>query len=325
MLKKTRQFRIFALCALASLCHASWAADNPNSPLQAVNTIDERANVNNLDYVSAHALAEHLNPNRLALRSSTALIFDEREGVTLYARDADKTMAIASLTKLMTAMVTIDAKLPLDEHIKITREDRDRLRGSRSRLAYGTILTRYDMLHISLAASENRSAAALARTYPGGKDAFVAAMNAKAKQLGMKNTRFKDSTGLHSDNVSTAEDLVKLVVASSRYPLIGELTTSKRDSVTDQRSGWEVEFLNTNRLVRSKDWDIEISKTGYIADAGHCLVMKTRIEDRPLVIVLLNSWGKLSKFGDANRIRYWLEKAERRAQRTASAVASSDA
>ena len=150
-------------------------------------------------------------------------------------------------------------------------------------------------------------------------------MNAKAKQLGMKNTRFKDSTGLHSDNVSTAEDLVKLVVASSRYPLIGELTTSKRDSVTDQRSGWEVEFLNTNRLVRSKDWDIEISKTGYIADAGHCLVMKTRIEDRPLVIVLLNSWGKLSKFGDANRIRYWLEKAERRAQRTASAVASSDA
>jgi D-alanyl-D-alanine endopeptidase (penicillin-binding protein 7) len=215
-------------------------------------------------------------------------------------------------------MVTLDAKLPMDEHIKIKRADRDRLRGSRSRLAYGTILTREDVLLITLAASENRASSALARTYPGGKKAFIKAMNAKAKELGLRDTHFRDSSGLHSQNVSTAKDLVKLVKAASEYPTIREMTTVGKDYVTDLRSGWKVEFFNTNRLVRRKGWDIELSKTGYIADAGHCLVMNTVIEDRPVIIVLLNSWGKLSKFGDSNRIRRWLMRGEHRAKQVAN-------
>jgi D-alanyl-D-alanine endopeptidase (penicillin-binding protein 7) len=174
------------------------------------------------------------------------------------------------------------------------------------------------MLYIALAASENRAAHALARTYPGGKTAFVGAMNRKAAELGMDRTRFADPTGLHSGNVSTARDLVKLVDAAAGYRAIRSLTTRPRGSVTDLRRGWKVEFFNTNRLVRSKDWSIGLSKTGYIADAGNCLVMQTEISGRPLIIVLLNSWGKLSKFGDSNRIRKWLVDAEKTASQGAS-------
>jgi len=264
--------------------------------------------------LSAAALLRHAKPEKLFLRSSVALVIDREEDVVLFERNTDEQRPIASLTKLMTAMVTLDAGLPLDGKITIKKADRDRLRGSRSRLSYGTVLTRRDTLYIALAASENRAAHALARTYPGGREAFVEAMNARAGSLGMKETRFHDSSGLHSRNVSTAKDLARLVDAARRYDLIHELTTIPRGYVTDHRSGWKVEFFNTNRLVRRKDWAIGLSKTGYIADAGNCLVMEAEISDRKLIIVLLNSWGKLSKFGDSNRIRQWLTEAARKAE-----------
>jgi len=273
-------------------------------------------------YVPAEFLAEHLDPKKLFLRSSAAIVMDQRDGVVLFERDSNEKRPIASLTKLMTAMVILDSKLPMNEILKIKRADRDRLRGSKSRLSYGTQLTREDMLLIALAASENRAAAALARTFPGGKKAFVAAMNIKADALGLKNTHFTDSTGLHSGNISTASELAKIVDAAYSYPLIRDMTTSGKDYVIDHRSGWKVEFFNTNRLVRRKSWDINLSKTGYIADAGYCMVMHTNINERPVIIVLLNSWGKYSKFGDSNRIRHWIDSAEKRAKRSYAGLAS---
>ena len=270
------------------------------------------------DHVPATRLRAYARPQDLHLKSSVALVLDEYEGIPLHELNIDEQRPIASLTKLMTGIVTLDAKLPLDEQIRITRQDRDRLRGSKSRLSYGTILTRRDALYIALAASENRAAHALARTFPGGKEAFVRAMNEKARRLGMSDTRFYDSSGLHSRNVSTARDLALLVEVAERYELIREMTTRARGSVTDRRSGWKVEFFNTNRLTRRKDWNIGMSKTGYIADAGNCLVMQADISGRPVIIVLLNSWGKLSKFGDSNRIRQWLLQAEKKARQELS-------
>lgn len=258
-------------------------------------------------------LYSHLDPHNLYLRSGAATVVDEAGGRVLYKKNADEPRPIASLTKLMTAMIVIDAGLPEDEVIMIRRADRDRLRGSRSKLSFGTKLTRRDMLKIALAGSENRAAAALGRTYPGGTKAMVAAMNGKARALGMTDTSFRDPAGLHSGNVSTPADLVTLVETAYRYTLIREFTTVGIDHVTDLRSGWKVRFMNTNRLVRNRNWDIEVSKTGYIADAGHCLVMRAEIADRPVTLVLLNSWGTLSKYGDANRIRKWLDRAHRKA------------
>lgn len=308
---------LIGLIALISSGHAY--AENNDGKFNP-NALIKVAASHGDNVISSRELKPFLNPKKLHLHSSTALVMDLNEGEVLYAKEENKQMPIASLTKLMTAIVTLDKNLDLDEHITITRNDRDKLRGSKSRLAYGTILTRRDMIKVALAASENRAAKALARTYPGGHKAFVADMNAKAKLLGMRNTFFMDSTGLHSENVSTANDLVKLVLASNRYAMIKKFTTLGIDYVTDLRAGWKVEFMNTNRLVRRKSWDINVSKTGYIADAGHCLVMHTEINDRPMAIVLLNSWGKLSKFGDSNRIRHWLEKAEKRAEKTLASL-----
>jgi D-alanyl-D-alanine endopeptidase (penicillin-binding protein 7) len=291
------------------LISASFAQDGADHSFAA----EHRASSNsNPKVIKAALIQQYLDPKKLFLRSSSALIMDVREDVILYGKNSTQQMPIASLTKLMTAMVVLDAKLPLDETIRISKADRDRLRGSKSRLAYGTLLTRNDLLLIALAASENRAAAALARTYPGGKNAFVRAMNEKAGALGMPRTRFKDPTGLNSGNVSTAVDLSTMVQAAYQYPLIRDMTTTAKSSVTDLRSGWEIEFFNTNRLVRKDSWNIELSKTGYISDSGYCLVMHTEIHDRPLIVVLLNSWGKLSKFGDAIRIKKWLIKTERK-------------
>ncbi|OGT20469.1 MAG: hypothetical protein A2V90_09645 [Gammaproteobacteria bacterium RBG_16_57_12] len=255
------------------------------------------------------------------LKSSSALVIDEGEGVTLYQQNIDEQRPIASVTKLMTAMVTLDAGLPLDERIRITREDRDRLRGSASRLAFGTVLTRHDVLRSALAASDNRAAAALARTYPGGANAMLHAMNDKARQLGMKSTRYMDASGLDSGNVSTARDLALLVSAAGKHPLIKSMTTSGKFSITNQSTGRPITLTNSNRLVRSSAWDIRLSKTGYTSDAGNCLVMKTVIGSRPVTIVLLNSWGKLSKYGDSQRIREWLIKVERKARKYSRASA----
>ncbi len=261
-------------------------------------------------------------PNKLFLRSSVALVMDEREGVLLYERNIDEPRPIASLTKLMTAVVILDAKLPLDEPIEITRADRDRLKGSKSRLRYGTVLTRHDMLHVALAASDNRAAAALARTYPGGSDAMVEAMNVKAKELAMTQTHFTDASGLHKSNMSSARDLLKLASVIRDYPLINTMTTDRRFRVADKHANTEIAFGNTNYLVHRDTWDIALSKTGYTAEAGNCILMRTTIAERPLVIVLLNSWGKLSKYGDSDRIRTWLLDAERKILTHARAAAS---
>ncbi|MBI3771725.1 MAG: D-alanyl-D-alanine endopeptidase [Gammaproteobacteria bacterium] len=256
-----------------------------------------------------------LESQKLSLKSRSAVVFDLRDGEVLFERDAEHVRPIASLTKLMTAMVTLDANLPMDEVIEVADEDRDTLRHSRSKLRVGAKLTREDMLLIALAASENRAAAALARSYPGGTKAFVKAMNYKAVELGMLNTRYVDPTGLHDQNVSTASDLVKLVMTANEYPLIREMSTNGTDAVTDLRRGSLVKFRNTNILVRDKQWDVNVSKTGYISSAGYCLIMHTNIADRPLAVVLLNAPHKNSKFGDANRIKKWLLKTESKLQK----------
>lgn len=256
-----------------------------------------------------------LNPRNLLLRSRSALIADAENGRVLYGKRMYNKRSIASLTKIMTAMVILDARLPLNQRIRITRSDKDRLKYSRSRLKIGSILRRRDLLYMALAASENRAAHALARTYPGGKRAFVRAMNKKARSLGMRHTRFVDSSGLSSRNKSTARDLAKLVTAAYDYPTIQQMTTSGRGYVKDWRTRRIIRFHNTNRLVRRRSWDINVSKTGYINESGYCLVMHTTIGNRPIVIVLLNSSGKLSKFGDANRIKRWLIAAEKRRKR----------
>lgn len=272
--------------------------------------------------VPAAEILRYAAPNKLFLRSSVAVVMDESEGVMLYRRNIDEPRPIASLTKLMTAVVILDAKLPLNEPIEITRADRDRLKGSKSRLRYGTVLTRHDMLQVALAASDNRAAAALGRTYPGGTDAMVAAMNAKARELAMTQTHFTDATGLHKSNTSSARDLLKLVSAIHNYPLISTMSTDRRFRVTDEHSNTEIAFGNTNYLVHKDTWNIALSKTGYTAEAGNCILMRTTIAERPLVIVLLNSWGKLSKYGDSNRIRSWLLDAERKVPTHAGAGAS---
>jgi D-alanyl-D-alanine endopeptidase (penicillin-binding protein 7) len=249
---------------------------------------------------------------KIALRSSSALVQDAQTDEVVYAKNADTVVAIASITKLMTAMVVLDAALDLEEKIALTREDAVRMKGSRSRLRTGLALKRGDLLLLALMSSDNRAAAALGVNYPGGLEAFVDAMNAKAAVLEMTETRFVEPTGLSPANVSTASDLVKLVRAAHEYPVIREFSTRDRASVAiwNAKSGRALRSLaygNTNGLVRSKYWDIELSKTGYISEAGRCLVMMVRLAEKDLVVVLLDSWGKHSRIGDANRIKKWLE------------------
>ena len=267
------------------------------------------------DYVPAELVKRVANPRELKLRSHIGLVYDERDDVVIYQKGATQKKPIASLTKLMTAMVVLDANLDMDEVIKITRADRDTIRYSKTRLPIGTSLRRSDLLLIALAASENRAAFALARTYPGGTKKFVQAMNDKANYLGLKYTRFADSAGLKNGNVSTAEEILKLVRVASQYSVIREYSTTDKDLVVDEETGKVIRFVNTNRLVRKDTWDISLSKTGFTSDAGNCLVMKLTLGSRPLVIVLMNSWGKLSKYGDTNRIKRWLSNAERKARR----------
>lgn len=296
---------------------AAFAVSQPDSESVKVETSAP-------SYLRASELKNHLRSKDLFLRSSAALVMDERENVALYERHATKQRPIASITKLMSAMVILDAELPMDESISITRDDRDKIRRSRSRLRFGTQLTRADMLLMALAASENRAAYALARTYPGGATAFVKAMNAKSKQLGLIKTRFLDAAGLNGKNVSTARELAVLIDAAYQYPLIREMTTTDRAMLFDTKSGRAIAFLNTNRLVRNDNWDIDLSKTGFISEAGFCLVMRATVGDRPVAIILLNSWGKLSKYGDANRIKTWLIQTEQKVLNLKSKVAEID-
>ena len=243
----------------------------------------------------------------LAVQSGSALVVDQFGGEALFQKNAGQIVPIASITKLMTAMVVLDGSPALQEPVRITDEDVDYLRGSRSRLHVGSVLSRESALLLALMSSENRAANALARHYPGGMPAFLAAMNIKAQALGMRDTHFEDPTGLTSNNVSTANDLAKMVAAAYKYPLIREFSTTAEATV--DVGAREMAYRNTNPLVRSAAWDVGLSKTGYISEAGKCLVMQARVADKPVVIVLLDSAGKLTRGGDANRIKRWMESA----------------
>lgn len=248
--------------------------------------------------------------SKLRLASANALVFDTKSGYSIYAKGADTVTPIASVTKLMTAMVVLDADQALDETISVGIADLDLLKGSHSRLRLGSELSRREMLQLALMASENRAASSLARHYPGGTEACVQAMNRKAQSLGMAHTRFADPTGLSSDNVSTASDLALMVRAAAGYDLIRDATTTASHYVEVQPTGTVLGYNNTNSLVRTAQWDIQLSKTGFIREAGKCLVMLTNIASRPTVIVLLDSYGRLTRIGDANRVKHWLETGE---------------
>lgn len=239
------------------------------------------------------------------LHSASAIMLDA-SGDLIYGKDVDTVRPIASITKLMTAMVVLDAKLDLDEKITVSQEDRDVIRMTGSRLQPGATLPRREMLLLALMSSENRAAAALGRTYPGGLQHFIEAMNNKAASLGMRNSHFADPAGLDGNSVSTASDLAKMVAAADGYPLITQSTTTTRMEVQPYTNRGPLSYANTNRLLKSEDWNIGLSKTGYINEAGHCLVMQANIEGKDVSIVLLNSFGKLTPFGDSNRLRKWM-------------------
>lgn len=247
------------------------------------------------------------NPAKLEVRSSSALVVDVKTGKTLYQKNATKVRPIASLTKLMTALVVLDAKQNLNQIITVDKNDLDRVKHTHSRIRMGTKVTRRDALHLALMSSENRMASALARHYPGGRNAFVRAMNNKARQLGMRNTHFYDSTGLSTRNVSTAQDLGKLAAAAYRQPLIRQFTQDENREMRFSAPAYSLMFNNTNPLVKNPDWDVRLSKTGFTDEAGRCLVMRAKPDSRELAIVLLNSVGKRTPIGDANRIRKWLK------------------
>ena len=255
-----------------------------------------------LGFVTLQATAKNLNDPKL--KSSSVLIVDQSDSSVLYSRNPDVAAPIASITKLMTALVVLDAKQPLDEPIQITEADRDYPKGAFSRLTVGTTLTRGDLMHVALMASENRAAHALGNNYPGGITAMVAAMNAKARALGMSSAHFVDPTGLSSQNVASPEDLSKLVIAASKNRTIREFSTDKNYAVRVHKR--LVEFRNTDNLVANPTWNIIVQKTGYIAEAGKCLVMAAVIEGRSVVIVLLDSFGKYTRVADAQRIKTWM-------------------
>lgn len=257
----------------------------------------------------------------LRLNAMSVLVLDQDNGETLYQKNSGMEVPIASITKLMTAMVVLDGQLSMEESLTISTLDVDMLRHSRSRLPVGTTLTRGELLHLALIASENRAAHALARTYPGGRAHFIDAMNKKARNLGMRHTVFEDPTGLSSNNRSTAEDLAKLVHAASNYPQIRAITTTGKYGISQtasvrtgkkNKTQWRnvvrrVEFRNTNRLVSDKNWDIGISKTGFINEAGHCLVMQTNIAQQRVIIVILDAIGSYARLADARHIKTWVE------------------
>ncbi len=246
-----------------------------------------------------------IEPGRLALYSASALVLDQTTGQPIVEKHPDTVTPIASISKLMTAMVVLDAKLDLQEVIAISDDDVDSLKGTRSRLPVGTTMTRETAMLLALMSSENRAANALGRHYPGGLPAFVAAMNQKARALGMNNSRFEEPTGLSSNNVSTAHDLARMVTAAAQYPEIRAFSTTAEARV--DLNGRLRDFGNTNALVKNDRWEIGVSKTGYISEAGRCLVMQARVADKPVVIVLLDSVGKMTRVGDANRIKRWME------------------
>jgi D-alanyl-D-alanine endopeptidase (penicillin-binding protein 7) len=241
----------------------------------------------------------------LDLKSSVAFVVDQDTREVLFSKNEKAVLPIASLTKLMTGMIISEAHLPMDELITITADDVDTEKGSRSRLSVGATLSRGELLHLALMSSENRAAHALGRTYPGGLQVFASLMNAKAMMLGMRDTRYVEPTGLSSRNQSSAQDLATLVNVAYRDPVLRELSTSPGYQV--EVGSRTLQYNNTNRLVKNPEWEIGLQKTGYISEAGQCLVMQARIAGRKLIMVFLDSAGKLSRLGDAERVRRWVE------------------
>lgn len=273
-----------------------------------------RVSYQHVTFVSQHALpllpsagdlaGLHQTRDSLALQSNVALVLDQFSSEVLFEKNSGIALPIASITKLMTGMVVVEAKQDLNELLTVSEDDVDKEKNSSSRLKVGAQLTRSNMLHIALMSSENRAASALGRNFPDGLPAFVAAMNAKAKALGMVDTHYVDSTGLSSHNVASAKDLAKLVIAAHKQPILREYSTDTAYIV--DASGHSLQYKSSNRLVASPEWEIGLQKTGYIAEAGRCLVMQAKIAGRAVVMVFLDSKGKYSRLGDAGRIRKWL-------------------
>jgi len=235
------------------------------------------------------------------------MIVDMNTNKVIYSSHPDLVRPIASITKLMTVMVTLDAHLPMDEMLAVDISHTPEMRGIYSRVRLNSEISRRNMMLLALMSSENRAAASLAHHYPGGYDAFIKAMNAKARELGMNNTHYVEPTGLSIKNVSTARDLSKLLIATKRYPLIGQLSTTHEDMASFRNPTYTLPFRNTNHLVYRPDWNIQLTKTGFTNEAGHCLAMRTVINQRPVSLVVLDAFGKYTHFADANRLRSWLE------------------
>ena len=252
------------------------------------------------------------NSKSLKVRSLKAIVFNQNTGEVIYEKNADAKASIASLTKLMTAMVVLDSGLDLNQIITLTKADIDRIKRTTSRLPIGSKLSRYELLKAALISSDNRAAFALSRSYPGGRKGFINAMNVKAIQLSMQKSQFRDPTGLDKRNISTAKDLLKLARAAYQYSVIRELTTTAFENIKISKKRNSVGFNNTNPLVKKDEWDIGLSKTGFIRESGRCLVVQTIIDDQPIIIVLLNSYGKLTRFADVKRIRNWMNRVNKK-------------
>jgi D-alanyl-D-alanine endopeptidase (penicillin-binding protein 7) len=261
----------------------------------------------------------HATSDALGLHSSVALVVDQETQEVLYSKNDHVVLPIASLTKLMTGLVIAEANLPMDERIRITQADVDTEKGSSSRLAVGTVLSRGDLMHLSLMSSENRAAHALGRTFPGGIDLFISRMNQRARSLGMTDTRYVEPTGLSSQNQSSANDLAVLAAKAYNEPMLRELSTSQgREVAVGSRT---LQYNNTNGLIKNPQWDIGLQKTGYISEAGRCLVMQAQVAGRKLIMVFLDSTGKFSRMGDAERVRKWLEQKSSMDQRFLTSTA----
>lgn len=261
--------------------------------------------------IAPQALAQTSTTSHAVVRqeiaSGSAMVVDLRNNQVLYSSNPNVVVPIASVTKLMTAMVVLDANQPLDERIAVDISQTKEMQGVYSRVRLGSEISRRDMLLLALMSSENRAAASLAHAYRGGYSAFIAAMNAKAKALGMTHTHYVEPTGLSIHNVSTARDLTRLLIASKQYPLLSQLSTTHETTATFSHPSYTLPFRNTNHLIYRQDWDIQLTKTGFTNNAGHCLVMRTVINQRPVALVVLDAFGKFTHFADANRLRSWLE------------------
>jgi D-alanyl-D-alanine endopeptidase (penicillin-binding protein 7) len=279
--------------------NARKAKPAPRSPRKAAAMVEAAAKPTFGQLYGLHAVDDPLD-----LKSSVALVLDQDTNEVLFSKNSQAVLPIASITKLMTALVVVEAGLSLDEKLTISDEDKDTEKGTGSRLAIGTTLSRGELLHLALMASENRAASALGRNFPGGSSAFVAAMNQKAQSLGMADTHYVEPTGLSSRNQSSAKDLAALVKVAHEFPLLREFSTSKEHMVTVGKR--QMAFHSTNGLVRSASWDIGLQKTGFINEAGRCLVMQAKLAGRKLIMVFLDSTGKYSRIGDAERVRKWL-------------------